>query len=57
MPLKVRIKPEGKFFVHGSGWLKNGGARPMDIIVSEGLMVQREQMVKRSVDKLRPHQQ
>ena len=35
MPLKIRIKPEGKFFVNGAT-LKNGGNRPIDIIVLEG---------------------
>ena len=42
MSLKLRIKPEGKLFVNGQGWIKNVGKRPMDVIVSDGINPRRE---------------
>ena len=39
--LKLRIKPEGKLFVNGNGWIKNVGNRPMDVVVSEDLKCER----------------
>jgi hypothetical protein len=35
MPLKVRVKPEGKFFVNGAT-IKNAGNRPIDLLILEG---------------------
>jgi hypothetical protein len=52
MPLKVRIKPEGKLFVSGTGYLKIAGSRPMDVIVSEGLDVDREKRMRELNDKI-----
>lgn len=41
MPLKIRIKPEGKFFA-GGAVLKNVGARPADLLVLSDSPVLRE---------------
>lgn len=41
MPLKLRIKPEGKCFINGNGWIKNVGNRPIEIILHD-LIAQRE---------------
>ena len=41
MPLKIRIKPEGKFFA-GGAVLKNVGTRPADLLVLSDSPVLRE---------------
>jgi flagellar biosynthesis regulator FlbT len=41
MPLKIRIKPEGKFFA-GGAVLKNVGSRPVDLLVLSDSPVLRE---------------
>jgi len=41
MPLKIRIKPEGKFFA-GGAVLKNVGSRPADLLVLSDSPVLRE---------------
>lgn len=51
--LKIRIKPEGKLFFSGRGWIKNVGNRPMDVLVSDNTPVSRsseehlEEMIKK----------
>lgn len=51
MPLKIRIKPEGKLFVSGEGFIKNVGNRPMDVLVSDTVRADRPE---RAINKLRP---
>jgi flagellar biosynthesis regulator FlbT len=50
MPLKIRVKPEGKFFVNGAT-LKNGGNRPIDIIVIEGDVQRGDRTIKTPATK------
>lgn len=33
MPLKIRIKPEGKLFINGEAVAKNVGNRPIDLLI------------------------
>lgn len=33
MPLKIRLKPEAKMLVEGSGYIINGGTRPIDLLI------------------------
>lgn len=41
MPLKIRIKPEGKIFV-GGAVLKNAGSRPADLVILSDSIVLRD---------------
>ncbi len=50
MPLILRIKPEGKLFVSGTGWIKNVGTRTIQVLPSEGLAAQRENRIVKRKD-------
>lgn len=52
MPLKVRIRPEGKLFVNGNGYIKNVGKRPIEVIVMD-LIVDRSERREKSIAKLK----
>lgn len=51
MGLRIRIKPEGRLFVNGSGWIKNVGNRPMEVLCDSSLMIEREKRVDRIIGK------
>lgn len=51
MALKLRIKPEGKIFVNGNGWIKNAGNRPIDVIVSLDLKTERPEHLQKMLQK------
>lgn len=43
MPLKIRIKPEGKLFINGQAVAKNVGNRPIDLLILTPDQVSRTQ--------------
>lgn len=56
MPLKLRIKPEGKCFVNGNGWIKNVGNRPIDILVHDLIAHHEDRIVEPAmVEEKRVH--
>lgn len=49
MPLKIRIKPEGKFYVNGA-ILRNAGNRPIDLVVEKGDVTREGYKPKEKID-------
>lgn len=47
MPLKIRMKPEAKLLINGSGYITNAGSRPIDILIGDGLEVERTKRLER----------
>lgn len=43
MPLKIRIKPEGKLFINGEAVAKNAGNRPIDLVILTDKPISRTQ--------------